>query len=904
MRPYGCSNNDDDDDNCMGGGVCIFANNRTVKAIRVNLPPTFSHLELCVIDIVNNSSCTVRLFVAYRPPGANRQPDAVKYAADLCNCINSLFPPNGTVVLCGDMNFPLIDWSVDNCVKCNDFSCSGLFLSLFYSHNLEQFVLSPTRNDNIFDLVFSNDHNCILNVNISEPFSTSDHNSVLFDILYNVDTPAGNTERNVYYYDFNCADWTNIRLFLFNFNFDSLFVNIFDVSQICEFFYQLLYYCIHRFVPLKCFKVGSNNAGLRYPNSIKKLIRKKATAWRSYRKKKTPSSRVCYNLLSAKCRRAIRSFIRQHESYLVHCNNLGKFYRYANKKFCNKSSIGLIKTSDGILSSDPQTIAETFQQTFLSYFVEDNNITPPVDYYTNARTESILFSETLVRRAIQRMKANSKGGPDGIPPIFFKRLSNFLCLPLANLFTSCFAAGYLPPVWKQAYITPIFKKGARTDSNNYRPVALTCTMCKLMESVIKDQLVQYLSYNNLISPNQHAFLANHSTTTNLLECVHDWMLSLQDRDTTDVIYVDISRAFDSIVFSKLMVKLENYGVKGLLYNWINNFISGRTQRVVISNCFSSDRFVISGVPQGSVLGPILFLIYVNDLDKIFSDLFSLTTKLFADDCKLYSRTIFNHSLHVMQLALNRLCAWAVKWQLVINVLKCIFLCITRSSLSSQSVYFINNVPIVSASSVSDLGVTINHDLTFNLHINNIVSRAQGRLSVFLRGFVTRDFNFVSKAFITYIRPILEFNSIIWSPSQVFLIDLIEKVQRRFSKNVPALSDMPYLSRLAILKLEPLELRRLHFDLVYYYKILNNMTPIDPSKHFIIYNSLPSSRSAPSLLHRPVHGSEKTLSSFFYRNTAAWNSLPLDVKSVSSVSTFKIKLKTVDLTAFMKGSVFK
>ena len=170
--------------------------------------------------------------------------------------------------------------------------------------------------------------------------------------------------------------------------------------------------------------------------------------------------------------------------------------------------------------------------------------------------------------------------------------------------------------------------------------------------------------------------------------------------------------------------------------------------------------------------------------------------------------------------------------------------------------------------------------------------------------MTRDFNFVRKAFITYIRPILEFNSIVWSPTQIFLIDLIENVQRRFSKSVPALSDLPYLSRLTMLKLESLELRRLQFDLIYYYKILNNMTPIDPRKHFMIYNSLPSSRSAPSYLHRPVKGSEKTLSSFFYRNTIIWNSLPVELKSLSSVTTFKSKLKSIDLSSFLKGSALK
>ena len=278
--------------------------------------------------------------------------------------------------------------------------------------------------------------------------------------------------------------------------------------------------------------------------------------------------------------------------------------------------------------------------------------------------------------------------------------------------------------------------------------------------------------------------------------------------------------------------------------------------------------------------------------------------MFADDCKLYSELTVNRSSDSLQLTLNNLCAWTIKWQLNINVLKCIVLTICRDLTSIQSAYFINDVPILSASSVSDLGVTISYDLSFNQHINNIVSKAQSRLSVFLRGFITRDFNFVRKAFITYIRPILEYNSVLWSPSQIFLIDLIENVQRRLSRSIPALSELPYLSRLAILKLEPLELRRLHFDLVYYYKILNNLTPIDHTTHFMIYHPPSSSRSSSFYLHRPVKGTERTLSSFFYRNTNVWNDLPPDVKSASSVAAFKLKIKACDFTQHLKGSVFK
>ena len=155
------------------------------------------------------------------------------------------------------------------------------------------------------------------------------------------------------------------------------------------------------------------------------------------------------------------------------------------------------------------------------------------------------------------MYVRSAGGPDGIPPIFYKHLKAVLCFLLALLYTACMNHSYLPSVWKHAHVTPIYKNGARMDPNNYRPIALTCTMCKLMESIIKSQLVDFLSINNLISPNQHAFLSRHSTTTNLLECIHDWVLSLQSNNSTGIIYIglDFSRAFDSIVFSKLLYNL-------------------------------------------------------------------------------------------------------------------------------------------------------------------------------------------------------------------------------------------------------------------------------------------------------------------------------------------------------------
>ena len=424
-----------------------------------------------------------------------------------------------------------------------------------------------------------------------------------------------------------------------------------------------------------------------------------------------------------------------------------------------------------------------------------------------------------------------------------------------------------------------------------------------MESVIKEQLLEYLNKNKLISPHQHAFISNHSTATNLLECTHDWILTLNSHHSTDVIYIDFSRAFDSLVFSKLLHIIKQYGIDGKLIAWIANFITDRSQCVAISNAFSSVCNVVSGVPQGSVLGPILFLLYINDIDTVCTGLILL--KLFADDCKLFSKILLNRPSSDLQDCLNKLCNFAEQRQLSVNIPKCYVLSTSRSSsCNNTALYFINSQPINSASSVVDLGVTVSSDLSFKTHINNIVATAYQRQSIFFRGFQSRDLKFARKAFITYIRPILEYNSIIWNPTEIYLIDLIENVQRHFTKNIPSLANLSYKERLSRLNLEPLELRRLHFDLVNYFKILNNLSSLDPSQYFTIYHSPSSSRSDSTYLHRPIKATKRTLSSFFYRQVAVWNFLPTGTKLLPNIAAFKMAIKSIDLQAYLNGNALK
>ena len=412
------------------------------------------------------------------------------------------------------------------------------------------------------------------------------------------------------------------------------------------------------------------------------------------------------------------------------------------------------------------------------------------------------------------MKIKSKGGPDSIPPVFLKKCISSLSSPLSYIFQLSFTSGFLPDDWRRAYITPIYKKSDSTNPCNYRPIALTCNICKLMESIIKDQLLSFLFQNNIITKHQHAFIARHSTATNLLESVHDWSLELNSSHCIDSVYIDFSRAFDSIVFSKLLYKLEHYGIRGNLLNWIGAFLSDRNQCVVLENTFSYVCRANSGVPQGSVLGPILFLIFINDLvlscgDNSASN--NCVLKLFADDLKLHTVVNTDSSSVILQRTLDNIYKWSVDWQLGMNISKCCVISINNGPhIINTHRYFINNNSVENCRMVSDLGIKIDSHLTFKDHINDISSRATQRVGILFRGFSSRNLKLLRTAFVTYIRPLLEYNSTVWSPIQKYLINIIEKVQRSFTKRIPSLSNLSYADRLKQIGLEPLELRRLKF----------------------------------------------------------------------------------------------
>ena len=887
-----------------GGGVCVLINNERFKSIAVSLPSCYNDIEIVAVDILNVNCCNYRIITVYRPPSPDSDIPAYQYCVKLCQCLDYLLRSDRSIILCGDFNLLSLTATVTNVTT---ISSTNTMLNYFTDRGLLQFVTEPTRyhstnnTASILDLVLSNDFNLILNLTVSAPFGSSDHCIVQFDIPLDIATDHAPNRGS---YDFTQANWSNIFTFLHNIDFEWEFSNCMSVADKFTCFYNIINDCISQYVPFITATKRQRKA--RYPISIRKLFSSKRSAWRIYKRTRTAAALNRYKTATSKCNSAVYQHRLKRETKVVNSSNISAFYRHCNSRFSSRSVIGPLRSTDGTIVVDPLSKANIFQRTFASYYTTDNRQSPVLNTQCSSQIQHILFTPTQVRNAINKLRLKSKCGPDNIPTEFIKRCSLWLTLPLTLLFQESFDTSYIPPIWLTANVCPIYKKGDRADPSNYRPISLTCIFCKIMETIIKNQLMSYLSDNTLISSAQHAFISKHSTASNMIESTREWSVAISNKQTVDVVYIDFQRAFDSVVHSKLLIKLGTFGISGKLLNWVSAFIHNRTQRVSMGNCLSDVISVTSGIVQGSVLGPILFILFVNDICNLIGA--TVTHLLFADDLKLFSKFILSDLLigsshGLLQVILNRVFNWSSEWQLPINIPKCLCLRLNQRALHcSGPQYNINDSLIANVSCARDLGVIVNSRLDYSDHIDSIVSKASIGVGMLFRGFVCRDAAFLCKAYKTYIRPILEFNSVVWNPVLHKYIDQIENVQRKFTKRIPSLSNLSYLQRLHNLNLQTLELRRLIIDITYYYKILHNLTPHNPSDFFTFHHPPSSSRKTTPLVIKPI-ASAKLLSSFQYRAIDCWNHLPSEIQMCNSLCSFKYSVSKIDLTSFLHGSCY-
>ena len=823
-------------------------------------PASSVKAELLWVSIEIDSKNQWLIGVCYRP-----EVDEDFMLEKINSSINAI--DNQNVLLLGDFNFRNINWENETFTRPIEQS----FIDTINDNQLQQIIDIPTRGENILDLAFVGDASAVQDYYTLPPLGNSDHKIVAVELKCLIPRVT-RAPRKVYLY--SKGNYSEMDDYLGSTDWDQEFKHK-DINENWEVFKNKYNECLDKFIPTKMVSTGQR---LTFPWARYKSVVKEK---KKYRKAKVRARKSGLNAdlyLAEDAKTAVENSVLEAKGHYENKltdqikENPKRFFNYA-RHFSRSSSTIDVLEENGIKTTDDTKKAEMLNNFFISVNTDE---TPLDSSHLNMEYKAPTFilrdiEVTLseVRKKLCKLKANKASGPDNISINVLRNCPNF-DVPLQMIFSKSVDQGIVPQDWRDANVSPLFKKGSRKKTNNYRPVSLTSQVVKLLERIIYDHIFKLLLKNGTISCDQHGFQEGCSCVTQLLECLHDWTLNFNDFIQTDIIYLDFAKAFDTVPHERLLLKLKNCGIRGKCLNWIRAFLSSRRQRVIMRNGISSWQRVKSGVPQGSILGPLLFLIYVNDMPDVVAS----TAKMFADDTKVYRKIKVFQDCHDLQDDLNNLSAWSAKWLLGFNETKCVALKIRRSI---EYMYTLNGHILESVDTQKDLGVLISSDLKPSEHISSIVKKANSRIGLIKRCFTDLTKDKITTLYQAIVRPILEYASPAWAPHLKKDVNLLESAQRRCLR----------LSREPI-SLQSLAARRRTTDLCEVYKYINNLYKNGMTDMFTL-NEIQLRGNSRKLVKK-FRGTTIRQQFFSERTINDWNGLPDEVVTAPSLACFKRRLR--------------
>ena len=534
--------------------------------------------------------------------------------------------------------------------------------------------------------------------------------------------------------------------------------------------------------------------------------------------------------------------------------------------------------------------ANLFNNFFASCFSKPSQPLPIPSPTTQAVSLlSIHCSVLEVEQQLLHYKQKTASGPDGISSIMLRNTASSIAPQLSTLFNLSLSQGKVPSAWKVSNVTPIHKAGDKSDVSNYRPISLLSLISKVLERIVHNQISLHLTSNKLLSNNQFGFRSGFSTQDALLTVTNDWHQLLSKNRQVGAVFFDIRKAFDSVPHNQIIKSLSKHGISGPLLTWLSDYLSNRSQRVVLEGASSTPCRVTSGVPQGSILGPLLFIIFMDSLNEIK---LCPGTKLilYADDILLYRPVISDNDLTQLQQDINAVHNWTIQHGLLLNNKKTNVLPITRSMNAIPLTLSISNQQIPIVECFKYLGVTISKNLSWSQHITNTVRTSKQQLGLLHRKLKDASQQSKHTIYRSTVLPKLEYCAAVWDPHQSTLTKKLENTQSFACKIITKEWKSDYTSLLNKLQLKSLKDRRNIQKLKVCFKIINNKSCIPPSV-FSPHPS-PSPRHPHSqILFIPHVGTSSHKHSFFLDVIPKWNSLPPEVINSSSDSSFKSNLSS-------------
>ena len=478
---------------------------------------------------------------------------------------------------------------------------------------------------------------------------------------------------------------------------------------------------------------------------------------------------------------------------------------------------------------------------------------------------------------------------DNIPNKFLKIAASVIAPSLTGIFTASINTGIFPYEWKASRVTPVFKSGTRNNPGNYRPISIIPCVAKIFEKIIFDQLHGYLDSNNLLNTCQSGFRPFHSTLTALLEAASDWSMNIDNGLINGVVFIDLKKAFDTIDHQIILQKLKNYGIDENSLTWFHSYLTDRTQKCRVNGQLSDSVPVACGVPQGSSLGPLLFLIYINDLPNCLNH---TTARMFADDTSIsYASDSANELQNVINTELKGLSDWLTTNKLSLNIVKTEFMVVGSrqriKTLNNEIDIEINGNMVNQVTSVKSLGVHLDNHLMWSEHTDKLCKKIASAIGALKRIRSCISVNTAIQVYQALIQPHFDYCCSVWDGLGETLSSKLQKLQNRAVRVITRSSyDTNATVLLDTLHLDNLSLRRKKFKAGLMFKTLKGDTPTYLQNLFSVRGSEYNLRNFEMKLNLPKPRTNYLKRSFQYSGVVLWNSLPENIRMLQSFAQFR------------------
>jgi hypothetical protein len=802
------------------------------------------------------------------------------------------------IFLLGDFNDRCRTWHGDHAS-----TDLGLrFYQLIEGYRLTQIITDPTRytddNAHLLDLIITDSPLQVLDSGTRAPLSKLDHCIVYCKLNLKISHPRS-YQRQVWDYKF--ANVIELDQAIRAAPFDSLLHESASLNDAVTRVTDLFISTCKEHIPNKTVTIRPKNKKW-LTNDVRRAFRRRDRLFKRQKLSQRADHRVQYEIARREANRVKRLAIRRYQIHILST--------LSNKQTSQKTVYSLSKALLGSKSTSlipalvegNVTITQEVQKANLlnNYFVEQctipiSTVKPTLPQLDIPPTTivSIQTSPKEIENLLKALNVKKASGPDGISNFMLKHTSNAFSITLAKIINSSLDKGIFPDCWKRANVSPVFKKNDKQSKKNYRPISLLPGLSKIIERVVYKQLYEYCSANNYLNERNSGFKKNDSTTCQLLHIVNEIYTSIDKGDEVCVVFLDVSKAFDRVWHEGLLYKLKRIGVSGALLRWFESYLTGRKQRVVVQGSSSDWKSINAGVPQGSILGPLLFLVYISDISLgIRSDI-----NLFADDTSLM-KTIFGpQCFQVLNTDLDTLHKWSVQWLVEFNAEKSVHMLISKKrKITNHPPLLMNGKIIKKVVKHCHLGLTLTNTISWKEHIKNLSIKANRRLYLLrkIRNIVPRKC--LINLYFLYVRSALDYCDIIYDACTKEEASVLESIQRKAAVICTgAFRRTSTRSLLHELGWNTLGTRRRWHRLNMLYKILAGLAP-----PYLNVNHQPQVQNTYNLrnnknLRVPFARTTIAQRSFFPQTIREWNSLDCDIRKSVTYNIFKSRMHKLERT---------